>query len=91
VVGGEELVRFELLLHLRPREAGYEPADTIEIDGRQPVRLTLSPGMDAVTATSAELVNSLPGVIRAAPGLKTVKDLPAATAWLGEMNDSVLR
>lgn len=91
IVGGVEMVRFELLLHLRPREAGYEPADTIEIDGRQPVRLTLTPGMDAVVATSAELVNSLPGVIRAAPGLKTVKDLPAATAWLGELDDSVLR
>jgi len=89
--GGSELVRFELLLHLRPKEAGYEPADTIEIDGRQPVRLALNPGMDAVVATSAELVNSLPGVIRAAPGLKTVKDLPPATAWLGELNDSVLR
>jgi hypothetical protein len=90
-VGGVELVRFELLLHLRPREAGYEPADTIEIDGRQQIRLSLNPGMDAVVATSAELVNSLPGVIRAEPGLKTVKDLPAATAWLGEMSESVLR
>lgn len=91
LVGGVELVRFELLLHLRPREAGYEPADTIEIDGRQPVRLSLNPGMDAVVATSAELVNSLPAVIHAAPGLKTVKDLPAATAWLGEMHESALR
>jgi hypothetical protein len=90
-VGGVELVRFELLLHLRPREAGHEPADTIEIDGRQPIRLSLNPGMDAVLATSAELVNSLPGVIHAAPGLKTVKDLPASTAWLGEMTGSVLR
>jgi 4-hydroxy-tetrahydrodipicolinate reductase len=90
-VGGEELVRFELLLHLRPREAGYEPADTIELDGRQPVRLTLNPGMDAVLATSAELVNSIPGVLLSTPGLKTVKDLPAATAWLGQINESVLR
>lgn len=91
VVGGEDFIRFELLLHLRPREAGYEPADTFEIDGRHPVRLTVNPGMDAVLATSAELVNSLPGLIRAEPGLKTVKDLPAATAWLGDMRDSLLR
>jgi 2,4-diaminopentanoate dehydrogenase len=90
-VGGVELVRFELLLHLRPHDAGYEPADTIEIDGRQSIRLSLNPGMDAVVATSGELVNSLPGVIRADPGLKTVKDLPAATAWLGTITDSVLR
>jgi hypothetical protein len=90
-VGGEEFIRFELLLHLRPNEAEYEPADTIEIDGRQQVRLSLNPGMDAVVATSAELVNSLPAVLRAQPGLVTVKDLPAATAWLGTMEESVLR
>ena len=90
-VNGEEFIRYELLLHLRPREAGYEPADTFTIDGLHPVNLTLSPGMDAVLATSAELVNSLPGLIRAEPGLKTVKDLPAATAWLGTVGDSLIR
>lgn len=90
-VGGEEFIRLELLLHLRPRDAGYEPADTFTIEGLHPVHLTLRPGMDAVLATSAELVNSLPALIKAEPGLKTVKDLPAATAWLGEMTESVLR
>jgi 4-hydroxy-tetrahydrodipicolinate reductase len=90
-VGGEEFIRFELLLHLRPREAGYEPADTFTIEGLHPVNLTLSPGMDAVLATSAELVNSIPGLLHAQPGLKTVKDLPAATAWLGEIDQSLFR
>jgi 2,4-diaminopentanoate dehydrogenase len=47
--------------------------------------------MDAVLSTAAELVNSLPGLIQAEPGLKTVKDLPAATAWLGAMPDSLIR
>jgi 2,4-diaminopentanoate dehydrogenase len=91
VAGGRDFVQLELLLHLRPREAGYEPVDTFEIDGLHPVRLTLDPGMDAVLATSAELVNSLPGVIHAEPGLKTVKDLPAATAWLGDFEEALLR
>jgi hypothetical protein len=91
LVGGREFIRFELVLHLRPREAGYEPADTFTVDGLHPVNLTLSPGMDAVLATSAELVNSLPALIQARPGLKTVKDLPAATAWLGDMRDSLIR
>jgi 4-hydroxy-tetrahydrodipicolinate reductase len=90
-VAGQEFIRFELVLHLRPREAGLEPADTFEIDGRHPVRLTVSPGMDAVLATSASLVNSLPGLIAAEPGLVTVKDLPVAAAWLGDMRDSLIR
>ena len=62
-----------------------------QADGLHPVNLTLNPGMDAVLATSAELVNSLPALIQAEPGLKTVKDLPAATAWLGDMRDSLIR
>lgn len=80
-VRGEALIEFELVLHLRPREAGMEPADIFEIDGAHPVKVTLSPGMDAIPATSAQIVNAVPAVLAAAPGLKTVKDLPAATAW----------
>ena len=83
VVGGQDFVVLELLLHLRPLEAGYEPADTLAIEGVHPVNLTLNPGMDAVPATSAQLVNSIPVVTRAEPGLKTVKDLPPTAAWLG--------
>jgi 4-hydroxy-tetrahydrodipicolinate reductase len=90
-VDGRDLVKLELVLHLRPREVGFQPADTIEIDGRHPVRLTLDPGMDALLATSAELVNSIPAVLMAPAGLKTIKDLPAATAWLGSVHDVVFR
>ena len=83
-VGGEPRVQLELVLHLRPNAAGLEPADTIAIDGRHPVNLELKPGMDAILATSAVLVNSIPTVVAAPAGLKSVKDLPAATGWLGE-------
>jgi len=90
-VAGEPRVQLELVLHLRPRAAGFEPSDSIEIDGVHPVRLTMKPGMDAILATSAQLVNSIPVVLRAPPGLKSVKDLPPTTAWLGDLHQSVLR
>lgn len=82
-VGGEPRVQLELVLHLRPTAAGFQVADSISIEGRHPVQLTLRPGMDAILATSAVLVNSIPGVMAAPAGLKSVKDLPAAAAWLG--------
>jgi 2,4-diaminopentanoate dehydrogenase len=82
-VNGEPLVQFELVLHLRPQAAGMEPADTFQIEGIHPVNLTLSPGMDAIPATAAVLVNSIPVVEAATPGLKSVKDLPPAAAWVG--------
>jgi 4-hydroxy-tetrahydrodipicolinate reductase len=47
--------------------------------------------MDAILATSAQLVNSIPVVLSAAPGLKSVKDLPPTTAWLGDLERGVLR
>jgi 2,4-diaminopentanoate dehydrogenase len=80
-VGGKPFMELELLLHLRPRQAGYETSDTFSIDGAHPVNLTLSPGMDAIPATSAQLVNAIPAVLAAEPGLKTIKDIPAAAAW----------
>jgi len=84
-VGGEERIVIDLVLHLRPEEAGYHPSDTIEIDGVHPVRMTFDPGMDALYATSAQLVNQIPSVLAAEPGLTTVKDLPASSAWLGDL------
>jgi 4-hydroxy-tetrahydrodipicolinate reductase len=90
-VNGEDWIRFELLLHLRPQAAGFEPADTFEIDGAHPVRMTLSPGMDAIPATSAELVNSIPVVLQAEPGLRSVKDLPIGAAWLGGLRGGLIR
>ncbi len=82
-VNGSAFVQLELVLHLRPREAGFVPSDSFTIDGRAPVHLTLDPGLDPVAATAAMLVNSIPALLRAEPGLKTVKDLPAPAAWLG--------
>lgn len=89
-VAGEAMIQLELLLHLRPHAAGFETNDTFSIDGKHPINVTLSPGMDAIPATSAQLVNSIPGVLRSAPGLKTVKDLPSATAWV-DLQREVLR
>lgn len=90
-VDGEARVQLELVLHLRPQSAGVEPADTIEIDGLHPVRLTLKPGMDAILATSAQLVNSIQVVLNSSPGLKSVKDLPPTTAWLNGLGRDALR
>lgn len=81
-VGGEALVQFELLLHLRPEAAGFRPTDTFQLEGVHPVSLTLDPGMDPLLATSAILVNSIPCVLGGSPGLRTVTDLPAAAAWI---------
>lgn len=90
-VGGSDFVTLELVLHLRPRLAGLLPTDSFSIEGTHPVHLTIDPGMDAILGTSAQLVNSVPAVRNCTPGLKTVKDLPASAAWLGDLSSVVFR
>lgn len=89
-VGEKSLIELELVLHLRPEEAGMATADSFTIQGVHPVTVTLEPGMDAIPATSAQLVNSIPGVLAARAGLLTVKDLPSAAAWTN-LNRTMLR
>lgn len=87
-VGGSDFIRFQLLLHLRPKASGFDPGDAIRIEGRHPVNLQIAPGMSALDATAAHVVNSIPIVVRAAPGVWSVSDLPRATAWLGGLEDA---
>jgi 2,4-diaminopentanoate dehydrogenase len=89
-VDGEAFIQFELILHLRPEDAGLKPADTFEIRGSHPVNVTLQPGMDAIPATAAQLVNAIPGVLSARSGIVTVKDIPVTSAWI-DLSKAMLR
>jgi 4-hydroxy-tetrahydrodipicolinate reductase len=80
-VGGKPFIELELLLHLRPTAAGYVTSDRFSVEGEHPIHLEMRPGMDAILATSAQLVNAIPAILKAQPGLKTINDLPAAAAW----------
>lgn len=53
-----------------------EPRDVVEIFGNPPLKLLVEGGIPGDQATAAILVNSLHGVVGAAPGLKTILDLP---------------
>jgi len=50
--------------------------DAVSIEGTPPVSLRIEGGIAGDTATAAILVNSIPAVVAAPPGLVTVKDLP---------------
>jgi hypothetical protein len=90
-VGDQEFVRLELILHLDPSSADLAVGDSVNIEGSHPVYLRVEPGMDAVQGTSAQLVNSIPAVVAAEPGLLTVHDIPRTAAWLGDYDDIEIR
>ena len=88
-VGGDEFMTLDLLLHLRPEAAGHEVGDSVDIEGEHPIHMRFRPGNDALYATSAHLVNSIPTVIDAPPGIRPVSRLPAARAWLGGLSAAI--
>lgn len=53
-----------------------EPHDTVQIDGDPPVTLTVPDGVAGDTATVATLVNAIPRLLTAAPGLRLSTELP---------------
>jgi len=64
-------------LDLRMYVGAENPRDTVKITGTPCIRLRIEGGVAGDQATAAVLVNSVPTVIDAKPGLTTVKDLPS--------------
>ncbi|HZS48646.1 MAG TPA: dihydrodipicolinate reductase [Blastocatellia bacterium] len=69
---GEE----KLYLELRMYVGAKDPADTIKIKGQPDLTLTIPGGTHGDLATAAAVVNAIPAVVNAQPGLKTVADIP---------------
>jgi hypothetical protein len=74
VVEGEVRIALELTMAV----GATDPHDEIEIEGEPQLRVRIAGGVPGDVATAAILVNTLPRVVEAAPGLVTVLDLPPA-------------
>lgn len=59
-----------------------EEYDMVEIDGVPPIKMKISPCVHGDYGTIAMLINMIPKVANAAPGLHTMKDLPLPVAAL---------
>jgi len=62
-----------------------EEYDSITIEGTPRINQRITPCVHGDLATAAVVVNSIPKVIKASPGLKTMKDLPVPSAVLGDV------
>jgi 2,4-diaminopentanoate dehydrogenase len=71
--GGKKIVSLDLKMFI----GAESPHDSIRIVGTPALNLRIEGGVAGDQATAAILVNSIPAVIAAMPGLVTVKDLPA--------------
>jgi 4-hydroxy-tetrahydrodipicolinate reductase len=76
-VAGHEVLSLELQMYV----GAPDPQDTVEIDGDPPVRMTISGGLHGDIATAAIVLNAVPSVMRAAPGLASMAEVPLVHYW----------
>ncbi len=77
IVGGKEKVLLRLLMYV----GAEDPRDEVHIEGEPPIHNVVSGGIFGDTATVAALVNAIPLIVRAEPGLRTAFELPVPRAF----------
>lgn len=78
-------LRFEsrLSLHLWPRAVGLDVIDSIRIEDRGAVHeVQLRPASLPLDTTAAQIVNAVPHILAAEPGLRTRLDMRGPTPWV---------
>ena len=77
--GDRERLALELSMYVGAREAH----DSIQIAGDPPLSVRIEGGIFGDTATIGALVNAIPSILDARPGLRTSIELPLPHAFLG--------
>ena len=77
---GRKLITLDFQAYIGARES----YDAVYINGMPKMEITIEGGTHGDIATAAMVVNSVPGVIDAPPGLITMKDLPTVCALPGK-------
>jgi len=70
-VDNEEKIRLSLRIYIQAEEF-----DHIAIDGVPPINMTIAGGVHGDRATAAIVVNCIPAVLDARPGLRTMVEIP---------------
>lgn len=90
---GQGYVNGELKLNMihpqqiEPEMEGTHTGDYIVLKGTPNVSMSITPEIDGGIGTIAMVVNMIPHVINAKPGLKTMLDLPVPRAIMGDMRN----
>lgn len=71
-------------LHMEAYLGAPESYDEVRIEGSPSLRSRVHGGFPGDIATTSIVVNCLPRILKAPPGLVTMKDLPPASWWSGE-------
>jgi len=81
IKGGEPVIVLEFQAYI----GAEEEYDSVTIMGTPQIRQRISPCVHGDVGTASIIVNSIPKVLNAPPGLVTMKDLPLPSAALEDM------
>ena len=79
---GNELIKLDLRMYIGAKK----PHDSVKVTGKPPVDMVVRNGFSGDEATVAALVNSIPHVVKASPGICTMMDLPVPRIFQGKAN-----
>jgi len=79
---GEKVIELEFISHAEVEEE----YDSTEIEGLPDMKVKIEGGIHGDIGTTAMIINSIPKVMNAPPGLHTMKDLPIPSATPAELN-----
>ena len=88
-VNGKALVEMEHPQQIIPEAEGTKTGDYISIKGIPNIDLQINPEIPGGIGTYAMIVNSIPLIINARPGLKTMLDIPVPRAIMGDVRDHI--
>ena len=71
-------------LHLEAYLGALESFDSVEIEGSPSLSMKIAGGIHGDIATASLVVNAIPKVLAAAPGLHTMRDLPLPSFFPGK-------
>jgi 4-hydroxy-tetrahydrodipicolinate reductase len=75
--------RAAITLHMEAYLGAPESYDAVRVVGMPPLHVKIAGGVHGDVATAAIVVNSIPKVLQAAPGLRTMCDLPIPSFFGG--------
>jgi 4-hydroxy-tetrahydrodipicolinate reductase len=78
---GHRKGRAVITLHLEANLDAPEPRDTIRIAGTPSLDVLIRGGIPGDTATEAIVVNTIPKLLQAPPGLRTMRDMVLPAFW----------
>jgi len=82
---GEVVIEMEHPQQIHPHLENIETGDYIKLEGTPEIDLQIKPEIPGGIGTIAMLVNMIPQVINADPGLKTMLDLPLPLTYMDSM------